>query len=234
MEDYAAFEEAFSDINIKPGLRPTAIDPAVLLSNVQQVESSIRPDAVTLSRSGYVFDSLMENHRPYTDPDNGHPEQPQRIRRIYETLRSNKLLARMKQLSARAVTRDEATLVHSYAHWDSVQAIRGELRRSHVRMGSYSLYGKATPRRTSEYPIIDIAQSLYMCVRVPPKLRNSAVVVGSRRLWRLREGKFEQPLPSSALLAIMPNLRDQWDFVSLATLPWQHESYRQKHQSSEY
>jgi hypothetical protein len=126
MDDYTAFEEAFSDINIKPGLRPTAINPAVLLSNVQQVESSVRPDAVIPSRSGYVFDSLMENHRPYTEADEDHPEQPERIRRIYETLRTNTLLARMKRLSPRPVTKDEATLVHSYAHWDSVQAIRGE------------------------------------------------------------------------------------------------------------
>jgi hypothetical protein len=128
MEDYAAFEEAFSNINIKQGLRPTAINPAVLLSNVQQVESSIRPDAVTPSRSGYVFDSLMENHRPYTEVDQDHPEQPERIRRIYETLRANAVLARMKRLLSRPVTREEACLVHSYSHWNDVQAINGEPR----------------------------------------------------------------------------------------------------------
>lgn len=238
MEDFTAFEEAFENINIKPGLRPTAINPAVLLSNVHQVESSIPPDTVIPSRSGYVFDSLMENHRPFTEIDKDHPEQPERIRRIYEALRTNALLARMKRLLPRPVTREEACLVHSYAHWDSVQAIRGEplwcLGRISSRNGSLTLRAKATLQRISGYLMIDIVRSLFMCAQAPPRLRNLAVAVVLKQPSLLQEARLGQPLRSSALLVTTPNPRGRWGFVFSAILLWQHVLCNKRHQSSEY
>jgi hypothetical protein len=96
------------------------------------------------------------------------------------------------------------------------------------------LHDKATPQKTSGYHIIDTVRSLCMCARAPPRLLNSAVVVGSRRRWPLQEAKSELPLQSSALLVIMRNPRSRWDFVFLATLLWQHELYSEKRQSSVY
>lgn len=124
MEDYDTFVDGYRGVGLVPG--PTAtIEPAVLLADVMQVESSVKSEAGALfNRAGYVFDPLMKDHAPYTELDQDHPERPERIQGIYDILRSNRLLERMTNLVAIPVTKEQACLVHSDAQWEDVQAIR--------------------------------------------------------------------------------------------------------------
>ncbi|KAH7927131.1 Arginase/deacetylase [Leucogyrophana mollusca] len=70
-------------------------------------------------RVGYVYSSDMMLH----SSSHGHPEQPDRITRIRNTIRDRGLLSKMKQLPIRPVKKQEALLVHSEEHWDKVLAI---------------------------------------------------------------------------------------------------------------
>lgn len=70
---------------------------------------------------GYVYDDNMLFHACA----DGHPEQPARIMRIHDALKSANLLEKMKQIPIREVERDEVLLVHSQTLWDRVMAISG-------------------------------------------------------------------------------------------------------------
>ncbi|KAI0723546.1 histone deacetylase complex protein [Earliella scabrosa] len=68
---------------------------------------------------GYVYSSKMMTHSCAQQ----HPEQPERISRIFDILKENHCLARMKQLPIRRILRDEALLVHSQTLWEKVNAL---------------------------------------------------------------------------------------------------------------
>ena len=68
---------------------------------------------------GYVYSSKMMTHSCVRS----HCEQPERISRIFDILRKNGCLERMKQLPIRRVLREEALLVHSQSLWDKVLAL---------------------------------------------------------------------------------------------------------------
>lgn len=71
---------------------------------------------------GFVYSSEMTAHfSPH-----GHPEQPERISRIWKTLVAARCNQKMKWLPIRSVRKEEALLVHSEDHWDKVQAIQCE------------------------------------------------------------------------------------------------------------
>ena len=91
------------------GPKPRAASvPATLRENAYQV--------------GYVYSSKMMTH----SCARGHPEQPERISRIFDILREHDCLSRMKQLPIRRVLREEALLVHSTSLWEKVLALHGE------------------------------------------------------------------------------------------------------------
>ncbi|EKM81019.1 hypothetical protein AGABI1DRAFT_127061 [Agaricus bisporus var. burnettii JB137-S8] len=71
---------------------------------------------------GYVYSSEMTTHLKLGDDP--HPEQPQRIVRIWKMLSDYHYIKRMLWLPIRPVTREEALLVHTEDHWDKVQAIQ--------------------------------------------------------------------------------------------------------------
>jgi histone deacetylase 6 len=75
-------------------------------------------------RSAFVYDINMMMHRPA----NGtvHPEQPARIARIFDSLKTSGCLADMGQLNGRLVTKQEAMLVHSEEHWNKVEALQSK------------------------------------------------------------------------------------------------------------
>ena len=85
-----------------------------------------RPSSVPLVLHGYtvgcVYSSEMTSH--FTP--HGHPEQPARISRIWQTLVHGRYTKKMKWLPIRAVRKEEVLLVHSEDHWDKVQAIQCE------------------------------------------------------------------------------------------------------------
>ncbi|KAI0773740.1 histone deacetylase complex protein [Fomes fomentarius] len=90
--------------SVEPRPRAASV-PATLRANAYQV--------------GYVYSSKMMTH----SCAHGHPEQPERISRIFDILKENDCLVRMKQLPIRRVLREEALLVHSQSLWEKVIAL---------------------------------------------------------------------------------------------------------------
>lgn len=96
-----------------------------------------------MEESGYCYDPRMLTHHPYEeDPEDKHPEQPQRILKIYEKIRGKpwqslakqewafvdlekqtdaSLDGRMQQVAVREAVREEVTLIHSEQHWERVR-----------------------------------------------------------------------------------------------------------------
>lgn len=71
---------------------------------------------------GYVYDSRMMSHVCIS----GHPEQPERIKRIFDAFQHADLITKMRKLPIREAERDEVLLVHSETLWDKVMAIGGK------------------------------------------------------------------------------------------------------------
>ncbi len=93
----------------------------------------VRPRAVSVPYNpaipnytvGYVYSSEMTTHfKTGSDP---HPEQPQRIVRIWKMLVEHQYTKKMLWLPIRQVHREEALLVHTEDRWDKVQAIQCKL-----------------------------------------------------------------------------------------------------------
>lgn len=70
---------------------------------------------------GYVFARAMKTHRNTLQKD--HVESPQRVERIYQALRKQGLISKMKKLNSRLATREEVTLIHTDEHWNRVEEI---------------------------------------------------------------------------------------------------------------
>lgn len=87
---------------------------------------------VSDSQVGYVYDASMLFHA-CSSPD-GHPEQPARIARIHDALKTANILEKMQQLSIREVQREEVLLVHSETLWDKVMAIAGRALIGHTTL----------------------------------------------------------------------------------------------------
>ncbi|PSR81153.1 hypothetical protein PHLCEN_2v6488 [Hermanssonia centrifuga] len=80
-----------------------------------------RPRGSLEPRVGYVYDSRMLMHSCIK----GHPEQPARISSIFNALKKEELLSKMKRLPIREAERDEVLLVHGEGLWEKVMAIHG-------------------------------------------------------------------------------------------------------------
>lgn len=86
-------------------------------------------------RTGYIYDPTMmlHCHEGYIPNDSdaadqsGHPEEPMRIKRIFDRLSSQGLIRRMKHLDFSEVTYDQVILVHTKEHWEKVQGTEGGL-----------------------------------------------------------------------------------------------------------
>ncbi|WFD33683.1 histone deacetylase [Malassezia cuniculi] len=72
-------------------------------------------NALAAHKSGIVFDSRMMLHA--TPADDGHPERPERIARIFDLLQQNGYVARMTRIPSRAAFLEEAKLVHDEKMW---------------------------------------------------------------------------------------------------------------------
>ena len=76
-------------------------------------------------RTGLVYSSKMMLHADPkfidADDDEGiHPEQPERISRIFDALKRGGCVARMKRFPIRNVTKEEVMLVHHQGMWDGI------------------------------------------------------------------------------------------------------------------
>lgn len=78
-----------------------------------------------IARTGLVYTSLMMLHTVPSSEDVGetdvHPEQPERISRIFSLLKNQGCVSRMKRIPIREVTESEVTLVHKQSIWDACQ-----------------------------------------------------------------------------------------------------------------
>ncbi|KAH8828004.1 histone deacetylase complex protein [Flagelloscypha sp. PMI_526] len=86
-------------------------------------EMSVPKDGVYMPSVGCVYDSRMLLHFSL-DADDPHPEKPERIYRIWQLLREQGLTPRLKMIPVRPVQHNEALLVHSDAHWKSVNLLQ--------------------------------------------------------------------------------------------------------------
>ena len=85
-------------------------------------DSDTNPKLFGRLPTGYIYDERMLLHRPLAD--NGHPEQPDRIRGIDNILTLNGLVGRMKRLQPRSVAKEELLLVHGSDHLEKVEDIQ--------------------------------------------------------------------------------------------------------------
>ena len=85
-----------------------------------------------MNKIGYVYDPFMANHKDpfdayYKDPTdvktpNKHPEQPNRIHRIYQELLNRGLISKMIAVRSRLATKDELLLGHNEKYIKTISA----------------------------------------------------------------------------------------------------------------
>lgn len=99
---------------------PRTVETATSPEADSGVNSSTNGDAETHRYAsygvGYVYDARMMLH----SCSSGHQEDPSRISRIFELLKTSGCIAQMIPLPSREVRREEALLVHSEALWEKV------------------------------------------------------------------------------------------------------------------
>lgn len=117
----ASSDDAQMDVD-RPSARPSPSTSRRRITNTSERRASSlppKPPQLHDAHVGYVYDSRMMTHTCIS----GHPEQPDRIRRIYEAFQHAGLVAQMRALPIRPAARDEVLLVHSETLWDKVMAI---------------------------------------------------------------------------------------------------------------
>lgn len=76
-------------------------------------------------RTGLVYSSVMMLHAVpcFVDDefDDHHPEKPERVSAVFDKLKKEGCVARMKRISIRDVVREEVMLIHHESMWEGVQ-----------------------------------------------------------------------------------------------------------------
>ncbi|XP_071547214.1 uncharacterized protein HDAC6 isoform X2 [Panulirus ornatus] len=92
-----------------------------------QLKQKERTESLPESKLCLVYDEEMSEHRNLCESE--HPERPERVERIWEYLKKNKILERATVLQSRKATRAEVGLVHTKDHIDlmySMEALSEE------------------------------------------------------------------------------------------------------------
>lgn len=111
----------------RPSVRPDWLD-----SRLGSIEAGSLPRASSVPLApptytvGYVYDAAMMSHGP--DEADEHPEQPQRIVAVHNTLLKHGCLSAMKRLPFCRVQREAVLLVHTEQHWRMVLALKSTWR----------------------------------------------------------------------------------------------------------
>jgi histone deacetylase 6 len=114
-------DDSKMDVDVQPGTSAAAMAASSSIDHPRASSVPLHPSHYTV---GYVFSSEMTSHfSPH-----GHPEDPERIKRIHSALISARHTEKMKRLPIRPVRKEEALLVHSEDHWDKVAAIQSKFR----------------------------------------------------------------------------------------------------------
>lgn len=113
---------------------PATINPADLggsQPNALDASTPARPPPPAyMTRTGYVYDPLMmlhcnDGYTPTSDSNtsgDGHPEEPMRIKRIFQRLAENGLIRRMKKLEFGEATFAQIIQVHSDELFQKVES----------------------------------------------------------------------------------------------------------------
>ncbi|KAI9449392.1 histone deacetylase complex protein [Russula earlei] len=114
-----------------PSLRPGSLDSRLSSAEAGSLpRASSVPLAPSTYTVGYVYDAAMMSHIP--DEGDEHPEQPQRIVAVHNTLLKHGCLSAMKRLPFRRVQREAVLLVHTEQHWRMVLALKSLTRQEIV------------------------------------------------------------------------------------------------------
>jgi hypothetical protein len=107
----------------RPSQRPAFLDIRLGSADAASLpRASSVPLAPPTYTVGYVYDAAMMAHSP--DEADEHPEQPQRIVAVHNTLLKHGCLSAMKRLPFRRVQREAVLLVHNEQHWRMVLALK--------------------------------------------------------------------------------------------------------------
>ncbi len=113
----------------RPVARPSLhLDSLITRLSLSSAEAGSLPRASSVPlvpptySVGYVYDAAMMSHSP--DEGDEHPEQPQRIVAVHNTLLKHGCLSAMKRLPFRRVQREAVLLVHTEQHWRMVLALK--------------------------------------------------------------------------------------------------------------
>lgn len=119
--------------------RPVArssLHPDSLVSRLSSAEAGSLPRASSVPLApptytvGYVYDAAMMSHSP--DEGDDHPEQPQRIVAVHNTLLKHGCLGAMKRIPFCRVRREAVLLVHTEQHWRMVLALKSTLHQCYI------------------------------------------------------------------------------------------------------
>jgi len=121
MSDAMVVEYPLSAV-VAPPSEPRVLVSRANLPNMRRA-SSLPMDIERTYRTGYVYDEGMLNHKHSTEE---HPEQPDRIKRIFEIFQENGLITRMRKIPFLPVQRNRVMLVHTADLWEKVHNIAGE------------------------------------------------------------------------------------------------------------
>ncbi|KAF8981134.1 Histone deacetylase hda1 [Entomortierella lignicola] len=90
---------------------------------LQTVAPVSQPDIIgeRSTRTGYVYDVRMRFHSN-VHGDEDHPEDPRRIWKIYDALKTSGCINRMIKVPSREATIDELNYVHTLEHIDSINS----------------------------------------------------------------------------------------------------------------
>ena len=109
----------------RPSLHPDSLDTCLVSAGAGSLpRASSVPLAPPTYTVGYVYDAAMMSHSP--DEADEHPEQPQRIVVVHNTLLKHGCLSAMKRLPFGRVQREAVLLVHTEQHWRTVLALKSK------------------------------------------------------------------------------------------------------------
>lgn len=104
----------------QPATPPPMSSPEADLASVNMQPSVTATVAI---QTGLVYSSVMMLHAfpsVTQDPDDVHPEAPERISRAFIVLRENGCISRMKRIQPREVLCEEVSLIHDVGVWKGV------------------------------------------------------------------------------------------------------------------
>lgn len=119
-----------------PSSAPITVPSAASPFNGINATSSLQPvNQSTMYRTGYIYDPLMMLHCPegYVPSESTatkgeiHPEEPMRIKLIYDTMSAVGFIKRMYRIPYAEATLEQIMLVHTKELWDKVQGTQCRL-----------------------------------------------------------------------------------------------------------